>query len=120
MRKEVCIREFDNQSVLSGCISPICDYLHLLNAPYDKLWPTMAKEVCVKRNLKLPDENFSKQFLQNNRSILQGYQFLQYNCFQQAFPLDLSGMWKAGDGGIGMASASISDDPFNTNFIWLT
>ena len=66
--------------------------------------------------LRSPDIEFPKQELNISRlSIYAGRKGETVTTFQKSYPLIYSGTWKSDDNQIGIALASISDDPFGVN-----
>lgn len=67
--------------------------------------------------LRSPDMEFPEQELKMSRlSIYAGKTGESVTTFQKIYPLIYSGTWKSDDNQVGIALASISDDPFHVDF----
>ncbi len=67
--------------------------------------------------LRSPDMKFPEKELKISKlSIYGGRKGESVTTFQKSFPLIYAGTWKAEDNQVGIALASISDDPFQINF----
>jgi len=67
--------------------------------------------------LRSPDIEFPEEELKISRlSIYAGRKGESVTTFQKSFPLIYSGTWKSDDNQVGIALASISDDPYRINF----
>jgi hypothetical protein len=67
--------------------------------------------------LRSPDIEFPEEELMISRlSIYAGRRGESVTTFHKSFPLIYSGTWKSDDNQVGIALASISDDPFQLDF----